>query len=81
MTSQVNVNPLFVGFAHSVTDLNGDFTPDLMLVTKSNAKGSILFQNWLMNSMKKTYELAVSYGAPSDSHLYGQSLFADFGAY
>lgn len=74
---------LYPGYASSLTDLNNDFTPDLVMTTKDGHDGSMVFEEWVMdtNTANRDYEFYKSYGVPGGSDQmahYGQSLFADF---
>lgn len=66
------------GFAHTITDVNGDFKSDLVLVGHGGNNQRILFFVLEFNSFTKTYEKSDSYLAPDGSYVYGQSLFGDF---
>jgi hypothetical protein len=73
-------NELYVGYAHSITDLDDDFTPDLVYNAKSPASEKMIFEQWKIDtgSGAKVYKYFAEYDAPENIKFYGQSLFADF---
>jgi hypothetical protein len=66
------------GYAHSLSDLDNDFIPDLVYTVNLN-KDKTAYEQWSIRN-KAQYEFDNSYDAP-DALVYGQSLFADFGNY
>lgn len=66
------------GFAHTITDVNGDFKSDLVLVGHDDNDQKTRFYVLEFNSATKTYEKSDSYSTPYESYIYGQSLFGDF---
>jgi hypothetical protein len=69
---------LYVGYAHSIADMNDDFISDLIVTTKTSS-GSIRYQILTMDLTANQYKIIDQYSPPSDNFIYGQSLFADFG--
>lgn len=68
---------LYVGYAHSIADMNDDFISDLIVTTKTSS-GSIRYQILTMDLTANQYKIIDQYSPPSDNFIYGQSLFADF---
>lgn len=73
-------NELYHGYANSLTDLNNDLTPDLLLTAKEKGSdNTMVFEEWMIDASnsKQFYEFHASYGVPADLAHYGQSLLAD----
>ncbi len=70
-------NKLFIGYANSLTDLDNDFRPDLLLNVQL-ATNKLGYEEWTMNNHSE-YQFSRDYSAPDNVAVYGQSLFADFG--
>lgn len=69
---------LAVGYAHAIADMNHDSAADLIVTVKSSGS-AIKYQVLGIDLEKNQYKMLEEYATPSDSYLYGQSLFADFG--
>lgn len=65
------------GFAHTITDVNGDYKSDLVLVGR-DIDEKIIFYVLQLNELTNKYEKTDSYSGPNDLYVYGQSLFGDF---
>ena len=79
-STQDSKNDLYIGYAHSITDLDDDFTPDLVYNAKSPDSDKMIFEEWKIDTATraKLYKQFGSYDAPENIKFYGQSLFADF---
>lgn len=77
-TQQDAERELYHGYANSLTDLNNDLTPDLLL-TAREGESAMVFEEWMIDTSnsKQVYELHAKYDVPGDMAHYGQSLFAD----
>ena len=73
------VNKLHYGYANSITDVNTDFTLDLVLTAEAPETKAINFEQWLLTGGNRKYEFNNSYPTPNPQFIYGQSLFGDFG--
>lgn len=73
-------NELYPGYAHSLTDFNNDFTPDMLLVSKPPKSDKLVYEKWMLDTLnlKREYEFQGKYDAPPNMKHYGQSLYADF---
>lgn len=68
---------LAVGYAHAIADMNHDSAADLIVTVKVSGS-AIKYQVLGIDLEKNQYKMLEEYATPSDSYLYGQSLFADF---
>lgn len=69
---------LFNGYASSITDVNNDYKPDLVLT--SNNANTAVFEVWeTASNPTDLFSLTDEYSVPDPSFIYGQSIFADFG--
>lgn len=69
---------LLNGYASSITDVNNDYKPDLVLT--SDSSGTAMFEIWeTVSDQSGLFSLSGEYSVPDKSYIYGQSIFADFG--
>lgn len=68
---------IYVGYSHSIADMNDDFVADLIVTVKKN--NAIRYQLLEVDQSTSQYKIFDEYATPNDNFFYGQSLFADFG--
>ncbi|XP_046842112.1 T-cell immunomodulatory protein-like [Xenia sp. Carnegie-2017] len=58
-------------------DLNGDYTPDMLITTNNSTTGQIQYEVWLNKEGTMKFDGQKSYSQPDDVSVVGQSTFAD----
>lgn len=70
---------VYVGYSHSIADMNDDFVADLIVAVKRG--DALWFQVLEIQPASSEYKLYQEYTVPDRAFVYGQSLFADFGSF